>query len=200
MHEGTRRFVSSWLRLLLLSKLVMDLQTVEAGEAYLNCIGFRSLIEWMTAEALLSRPNDPLKFCQALLQEKIGERKSGENFQPEHTLTYIKQCYAAASASADENGRILVQPRKFAPTPLISNAPTFRHDNDPTLAHRLSKMEQVIQACRIIGSELNFTEAIKIIIQQACAILNAERATLYTYVRKLCSTASICNYFPRTIF
>jgi hypothetical protein len=51
----------------------MDPQTAEAGEAYLNSMGFRSLIEWMTAEALLSRPDDPLTFLQNLLQEKIGE-------------------------------------------------------------------------------------------------------------------------------
>lgn len=51
----------------------MDPQTAEAGEAYLNSMGFRSLIEWMTAEALLSRPDDPLTFLQSLLQEKIGE-------------------------------------------------------------------------------------------------------------------------------
>ncbi|OWZ23302.1 Dual 3',5'-cyclic-AMP and-GMP phosphodiesterase [Phytophthora megakarya] len=160
----------------------MDPQTAEAGEAYLNSMGFRSLIEWMTAEALLSRPDDPLTFLQALLQEKIGERKSGEKFLPEHTLTYIKQCYAAASASADENGRILVKPRKFAPPPAV-NTPAAHHGNDPALVHRLSKMEQVIQACRIIGSELDPTEATKIIIKQACAVLNAERATLFIHER-----------------
>lgn len=54
----------------------MNPQTAEAGEAYLNSMGFRSLIEWMTAEALLSRPDDPLTFLQALLQEKIGEVSS----------------------------------------------------------------------------------------------------------------------------
>uniref|UniRef100_H3GFD2 GAF domain-containing protein n=1 Tax=Phytophthora ramorum TaxID=164328 RepID=H3GFD2_PHYRM len=138
----------------------MDPQTAEAGEAYLNSMGFRSLIEWMTAEALLSRPDDPLTFLQSLLQEKIEERKSGEKFQPEHTLAYIKQCYAAASASADENGRILVKPRKFAPPVVATKAPApEQHGNDPALVHRLSMMEQVIQSCRIIGSELDPTEA-----------------------------------------
>ncbi|RLN94644.1 hypothetical protein BBJ28_00009291 [Nothophytophthora sp. Chile5] len=93
-------------------------------------MGFRSLIEWMTAESLLARPDDPLTFIQALLQEKIGEvrhvfmtirplvamkgenkqrtmpsellyqRKGGEKFQAEHTLAYIKQCYAAARFEA----------------------------------------------------------------------------------------------------
>ncbi|KAG3115277.1 hypothetical protein PI124_g5658 [Phytophthora idaei] len=161
----------------------MDPQTAEAGEAYLNSMGFRSLIEWMTAEALLSRPDDPLTFLQSLLQEKIGERKNGEKFQPEHTLAYIKQCYAAASASADENGRILVKSRKFAPPAPVTNALAPQHGNDPVLVHRLSKMEQVIQACRIIGSELDPMEATKIIIKQACAVLNAERATLFIYER-----------------
>ncbi|KAG2837901.1 hypothetical protein PC129_g4012 [Phytophthora cactorum] len=161
----------------------MDPQTAEAGEAYLNSKGFRSLIEWMTAEALLSRPDDPLTFLQSLLQEKIGERKNGEKFQPEHTLAYIKQCYAAASASADENGRILVKPRKFAPPAPVTNVLAPQHGNDPVLVHRLSKMEQVIQACRIIGSELDPMEATKIIIKQACAVLNAERATLFIYER-----------------
>ncbi|KAE8914680.1 hypothetical protein PF005_g1999 [Phytophthora fragariae] len=161
----------------------MDPQTAEAGEAYLNSMGFRSLIEWMTAEALLSRPDDPLTFLQSLLQEKIAERKSGEKFQPEHTLAYIRQCYAAASASADENGRILVKPRKFAPPLPSVNSPAPEHGSDPVLARRLSKMEQVIQACRVIGSELDPMEATKIIIKQACAVLNAERATLFIYER-----------------
>lgn len=51
----------------------MDPQTAEAGEAYLNSMGFRSLIEWMTAEALLARPDDPLTFVKSLLDEKLAD-------------------------------------------------------------------------------------------------------------------------------
>lgn len=51
----------------------MDPQTAEAGEAYLNALGFRSLIEWVTAEALLARPDDPLTFIRSLLDEKLSE-------------------------------------------------------------------------------------------------------------------------------
>lgn len=51
----------------------MDPQTAEAGEAYLNSMGFRSLIEWMTAECLLSRPDDPLAFIRSILDEKLSE-------------------------------------------------------------------------------------------------------------------------------
>jgi hypothetical protein len=51
----------------------MDPQTAEAGEAYLNSMGFRSLIEWITAEALLSRPEDPLAFIRTIIDEKISQ-------------------------------------------------------------------------------------------------------------------------------
>jgi hypothetical protein len=51
----------------------MDPQTAEAGEAYLNSMGFRSLIEWVTAEALLSRPEDPLTFIKTIIDEKLSE-------------------------------------------------------------------------------------------------------------------------------
>ncbi|KAG1684995.1 hypothetical protein DVH05_009825 [Phytophthora capsici] len=105
----------------------MDPQTAEAGETYLNSMGFRSLIEWMTAEALLSRPDDPLTFLQSLLQEKIGEKTP---------IVLLTRCLTR-------------------PPPPPGKAPDSPRGNDPALVHRLSKMEQVIQACRIIGSELN---------------------------------------------
>ena len=51
----------------------MDPETAEAGEAYLNSMGFRSLIEWFTAESLLSRPDDPLSFIRSIIEEKLVE-------------------------------------------------------------------------------------------------------------------------------
>ncbi|KAJ0408519.1 hypothetical protein P43SY_006449 [Pythium insidiosum] len=51
-------------------------QTAEAGEAYLNSMGFRSLIEWITAESLLARPEDPLTFIRSLIDEKLAEDKA----------------------------------------------------------------------------------------------------------------------------
>ena len=55
----------------------MDPHTAEAGEAYLNSMNFRSLIEWLTAEALLSRPEDPLTFIRSIVNEKVSEVYSG---------------------------------------------------------------------------------------------------------------------------
>ncbi|GLD92942.1 hypothetical protein PINS_up001534 [Pythium insidiosum] len=48
-------------------------QSAEAGEAYLNSMGFRSLIEWITAESLLARPEDPLTFIRTIIDEKLAE-------------------------------------------------------------------------------------------------------------------------------
>jgi len=50
-------------------------QTAESGEEYLNSMNFRALVEWITAEALLSRPEDPLAFIRLLMSEKLGQVK-----------------------------------------------------------------------------------------------------------------------------
>uniref|UniRef100_K3WKQ8 GAF domain-containing protein n=1 Tax=Globisporangium ultimum (strain ATCC 200006 / CBS 805.95 / DAOM BR144) TaxID=431595 RepID=K3WKQ8_GLOUD len=160
----------------------MDPQTAEAGETYLNGLGFRSLIEWVTAEVLLSRPEDPLAFIRSILDEKLAERPPGEKYQGDHALSYIKQCYAAASASADENGRIVIKPRKIAtPAPSSNLATLTTVAPDPALLKRLAIFEKVIEACRLIAMQLGPLEATMIIVKQACVVLNAERATLFTY-------------------
>ncbi|RLN25981.1 hypothetical protein BBO99_00004786 [Phytophthora kernoviae] len=76
-----------------------------------------------------------------------------------------------------------MHPFNRAPPAPRTGTPAPEHGNDPTLVHRLAKMEQVSEACRIIGSELDPTEATKSIIKQACNVLNAERATLFIYER-----------------
>jgi signal transduction protein with GAF and PtsI domain len=52
---------------------------------------------------------------------------------------------------------------------------------DQTLTHRLVTLENVIASCRLIAMELDPNEATKMIIKQACSVLNAERATIFIY-------------------
>ena len=47
--------------------------TAESGEEYLNSMNFRSLIEWVTAEALLTRPEDPLAFTRTIIDKKLAQ-------------------------------------------------------------------------------------------------------------------------------
>ncbi|TMW63215.1 hypothetical protein Poli38472_002156 [Pythium oligandrum] len=160
----------------------MDPQTAEAGEAYLNSMGFRSLIEWITAESLLSRPEDPLVFIRSIVQEKLSERPASEKYQADHALTYIKQCYAAASASADENGRITIRPRKIAASASNNNSSASGATAaDAALTKRLAVLEKAIHASRLINIHLDPVEATTMIVKQACVVLNAERATLFIY-------------------
>ncbi|OQR96272.1 dual 3',5'-cyclic-AMP and-GMP phosphodiesterase [Thraustotheca clavata] len=148
----------------------MSTQTAEGGEEYLNSMNFRSLIEWLTAEALLSRPEDPLAFIRTIASEKLALRSSGENYNPEHAMAYIKQCYAEASASADENGRLCLRPKR-------DNLVTTSGENAAN--KRAALLEKLIQAFRIITMQLDPFEATNSIIKQTCKILNCERATLF---------------------
>lgn len=56
--------------------------TPEEASEYLSRTNFKSVIEWMTAEAILNRPDDPVTFCRNLLDMKIEARGSNP-FAPE---------------------------------------------------------------------------------------------------------------------
>ncbi|EQC33122.1 hypothetical protein SDRG_09110 [Saprolegnia diclina VS20] len=145
-------------------------QTAEGGEEYLNSMNFRSLIEWVTAEALLSRPDDPLAFMRTIASEKLALRSSGETYNPDHAMTYIKQCYAEASASADENGRLCLRPKRDS---------VVASSGENAANKRLTLLEKLIQAFRVITMQLDPLEATNSIIKQTCKILNCERSTLF---------------------
>ena len=78
--------------------------TPEAAGDYLSRMNFKNLMEWLTAEAILHRPDDPLTFVRDLSSLKISERQRA--YDPEDATMYVQQCYNDAAASADEHGRI----------------------------------------------------------------------------------------------
>ena len=149
----------------------MERQTTESGEEYLNSVNFKSLIEWITAESLLSRPDDPLVFAKLIIEKKMSQRSSGEKYNPEHASNYIKQCYLEASSSADETGRIAIrEPAEVSITP-----------TDGYTKKRLILLEKLISASRVIAQQLDPLEATQCIIHETCRILEADRATLFTH-------------------
>ena len=79
--------------------------TPEDAADYLSRTNFKAIIELLTAEAILHRSEDPVLFCRTLLDQKIQSR-GGASYAPEQATEYVRQCYADASANADENGRI----------------------------------------------------------------------------------------------
>lgn len=49
----------------------------EKAADYLTRVNWKSFIEWMTAEAILNRPHDPLQFCRyELTMQEIKYLKS----------------------------------------------------------------------------------------------------------------------------
>jgi hypothetical protein len=57
----------------------------EKATEYLTRVNWKSLVEWMTAEAILNRPADPLQFARDLIGARLGER-GGSDFRPEQVL------------------------------------------------------------------------------------------------------------------
>lgn len=49
----------------------------QEASTYLARTNFKSLIEWLTAEAILNRPEDPVVFVRDLIDLKLSERGAG---------------------------------------------------------------------------------------------------------------------------
>lgn len=85
--------------------VTMSTITSEKATEYLNRVNWKSLVEWLTAEAILNRPVDPLQYCRDLLGSKLAER-GGLDFRPEQTTDWLRNCYTEATSLVDENGVI----------------------------------------------------------------------------------------------
>ena len=79
--------------------------SVEKATEYLSRVNWKSMIEWLTAEAILNRPRDPLQFCRDVLGTKLAQR-GGTDFRPEQVTDWLRGCYTEATALVDENGVI----------------------------------------------------------------------------------------------
>ena len=55
----------------------------EDASTFLTRTNFKSIVEWLTAEAILNRPEDPMTFLRDLLDMKIHER-GVEPYAAEH--------------------------------------------------------------------------------------------------------------------
>ena len=112
----------------------------------------------MTAESILHRSEDPVIFCRQLLDKKIQGR-GGSAFDPEQATEYVRQCYADASANADENGRIQAKQSVGESVADVDG-----------LTNRLALLESLIEACRTIATKLNPHEATQAIVSQTIKV------------------------------
>uniref|UniRef100_A0A7S1UDQ0 GAF domain-containing protein n=1 Tax=Phaeomonas parva TaxID=124430 RepID=A0A7S1UDQ0_9STRA len=150
--------------------------TPEEAANYLRRTNFKALIEWLTAECILHRPEDPLSFCKAAIEGKVAGR-GGTGYSSEAPMEFLKATYAKASNSADEHGRIYgnVEGGDIAESSSVATP----SDGDGAVRERLETLEMIIESCREIAMELDPVEAQKKIIGQTCRTLKADRATIF---------------------
>lgn len=145
--------------------------TPEDAAYYLRRTNFKALIEWMTAECILHRPEDPLAFCRDLCEQKVSDRGGG-GYSSDAPTEFLKTTYGKASSSADEHGRI------YGTTTTELSRAAGAADGG-TVPERLEVLEKLLAACRTISLQLDPREAQAKIVSEACRILAADRATIF---------------------
>eukprot|EP00753_Platysulcus_tardus_P001084 PLAT11033.1.p2 GENE.PLAT11033.1~~PLAT11033.1.p2 ORF type:complete len:495 (+),score=270.36 PLAT11033.1:36-1520(+) len=142
--------------------------TPEDAARYLKSVNFKAFLEWMTAEALVHRPEDPYVFFRDTLAAKVSDRGE-EPFKPEETDVYLQDTYKEAGEAEDA----LVSEGK------ASGSGGDGEEDETTVQERLALLEKLIDAFSVIGKNLDPWEATENIIKEACRVLKCDRTTLF---------------------
>ncbi len=142
----------------------------EKATDYLSKVNWKSLVEWLTAEAILNRPVDPIQFCRDLLGEKLSEQ-SGSEFKPDQITDWLRNCYTEATALVDEHGVIQGKTLEKAQQSLPEQITELRR--------KVDGMQKLLDASSTIAT-LDPLQATDNIVAETCRILNCDRATIFT--------------------
>jgi hypothetical protein len=142
----------------------------EKATDYLSRVNWKSLVEWMTAEAILNRPANPIQFCRDLLGEKLAEQDSAD-FRPDNITEWLRSCYTEATALVDEHGIIQGKTLETAQQSLPEQVTELRR--------KVDGMQQLLDASSTIAT-LDPHQATDNIVAETCRILNCDRATIFT--------------------
>ena len=128
------------------------------------------MMEWLTAESILNRPNDPLQFCRDLLGVKIAERNGGD-YRPDVVSDWLRNCYTEASALVDEHGIIHGKQIEAASESIPEQLEQMKRKTE--------NMSKVLEASRSIA-QLDPIESTTKIVSETCRILDCDRASIFT--------------------
>jgi hypothetical protein len=142
----------------------------EKATDFLARINWKSVVEWLTAEAILNRPQDPIQFCRDLLGEKIAEN-GGAAYRPEVVTDWLRNCYTEATALVDEHG--IIQGKK------IDIAQKSLPEQITELRRKIDGMQKLMDASTTIAT-LDPLQATENIVTETCRILNCDRSTIFT--------------------
>jgi hypothetical protein len=142
----------------------------EKATDYLSRVNWKSLVEWLTAEAILNRPSNPVQFCRDLLGEKLADLNSSE-FKPELLTDWLRNCYTEATALVDEHGVIHGK--------TLETASQSLPEQITELKRKCNGMQKLLDASTTIAT-LDPLQATDNIVTETCRILNCDRATIFT--------------------
>lgn len=144
--------------------------SIEKATEYLGRVNWKSLMEWLTAEAILNRPSDPLQYCRDVLGAKLAER-GGADYRADHVTDWLRSCYTEATSLVDEHGVIHGKN--------VETAEQTVQEQLEDMRHRTRAMQKLLDASRTIAS-LDPSQATDNIVSETCRILNCDRATIFT--------------------
>eukprot|EP01138_Halocafeteria_seosinensis_P014547 gb/GECG01014851.1/.p1 GENE.gb/GECG01014851.1/~~gb/GECG01014851.1/.p1 ORF type:complete len:384 (+),score=64.34 gb/GECG01014851.1/:1-1152(+) len=150
----------------------------EAGN-YLSEYNFRTLMEWLTAEALFEMPEDPLSFICAVTKDRLRQRTQ-PGYRASDADDYLHDCYDLQTSDSKRNEKNAqlrsLQKEMLQGTDTKEQQPVA---SDEQTTQRLHLLQSLIQASRAIATELDPMDATKNIISECTRLLEADRATLF---------------------
>jgi|EP00945_MAST-04E_sp_MAST-4E-sp1_P003323 signal transduction protein with GAF and PtsI domain len=162
---------------------------IENAAEYLQFHNFKSVMEWITAEMILSRPEDPFQFIQRLMKRTVKARL-GDPYNPTDNVDLVRRCYAEAAENADEGGAI--PGRQEAAE---ANDDSDSEDDDFFGAKRggkkdssaqqegvmdkVDRLEKLVESFREFSSTLEPKLSIKTICEQTRKLVSCDRVQMY---------------------
>lgn len=137
---------------------------------YLSRMNWKTFVEWLTANVILNRPEDPLQFTRDVVGAKLLSRGS-TNYKPEDLTDWLRSCYTEATSLVDENGVIHGK--------VVPSAAQSLSEQVSELHKKIDGIQKLLDASRVMTT-LDPMEAIQSIVSQSCRILNCDRATVLT--------------------
>ena len=142
----------------------------EKATDYLARVNWKSLVEFLTAEAILNRPANPVQYCRDLLGEKLADLADSD-FKPELITDWLRNCYTEATALVDEHG--VIQGKT------LQTAQQSMSEQVTELRRKVDGMQKLLDASSTIAT-LDPLQATDNIVGETCRILDCDRATIFT--------------------
>jgi hypothetical protein len=123
----------------------------ESAADYLSKTNWKTLVEYLTAEIVFNRPENPISYVREVLNNSSGNNDGSggvaeEKYDPSVASEWLKKCYADASKNVDGNGVLKTRSQKPAATSTQSPSasPSLSASLNNQLAEEISELKRKI--------------------------------------------------------